>query len=86
MPEISRFFGLVIQMFLRDHPPPHIHVRYGSYRAKVRLAPVELLEGALPPRPLAMVVHWARLHEAELLDSWRRLEQGWPPLRVAPLE
>ncbi len=51
MPEISRFFGVVVQMFFRDHMPPHFHVRYGSMRTRIGIAPVELLDGALPPAP-----------------------------------
>jgi len=54
-------------MHFRDHPPPHFHVRYGRAAAQIRVAPVELLEGSLPPRLLAMAYRWANLHQAELL-------------------
>ena len=86
MPEIPRFFGRVIQMYLRDHDPPHFHVRYGSFRARIGITPVECLSGTLPPRPLAMVLFWASLHQAELVECWQRIQQGEPPRRVAPLE
>lgn len=86
MPEISRFFGMVVEMFFRDHAPPHFHVRYGSARARLRIAPVELLDGRLPVRHLAMVAEWATLNQAELLENWDRLRTDRPPLRIAPLE
>jgi hypothetical protein len=86
MPEISRFFGMVIEMFFRDHVPPHFHVRYGSARARIQIAPVELLDGRLPPRPLALVVEWATLHQAELTENWNRLRTERPPFRIPPLE
>lgn len=86
MPEISRFLGLVIQMYLRDHDPPHFHVRYGSFRGRIGIAPVQPLGGDLPPRPLAMAMHWATLHEEELMDCWHRIQADKPPRRIAPLE
>jgi len=86
MPEISRFFGIVVQMYLRDHDPPHFHVRYGSFRGRIGIEPVEALEGDLPPRPLGMVLYWARLHQAELMVCWQRVRAEQPPRRVAPLE
>ena len=86
MPEISRFFGLVIQMYYDDHEPPHVHARHGSAHAKIRLSPVELLGGHVPSRHLALVLQWARLHEAELMECWLRIQRDLPPGRIAPLE
>jgi hypothetical protein len=86
MPEISRFFGLVIQMYFDDHEPPHFHARLGSAEAKIGVCPVELLGGHLPTRHLALVLLWARLHEAELRECWRRIQRDLPPGRIAPLE
>jgi hypothetical protein len=60
MPEISRFYGLVITMHWGDHLPPHFHVRCGANRALVAITPVALLAGDLPPRPLGMAMEWAR--------------------------
>jgi len=45
MPEISRFFGIIITMFFSDHQPPHFHVRYGEYRAQVGIDPISMLRG-----------------------------------------
>ena len=86
MPEISRFFGIVIRMYFDDHVPPHFHALYSGAEALVQIAPVGLMGGDLPPRALALVVEWARLHEGELLENWRRLHSEEPPTRIAPLE
>jgi hypothetical protein len=86
MPEISRFLGIVIRMYFRDHEPPHFHARYGSSSARVRIAPVGLMDGKLPPRTLALVIEWASLHEAELLANWSLVRAGRRPMRIQPLE
>jgi hypothetical protein len=52
----------------------------------VRLAPVIVLDGDLPPRALRLCVEWAILHQAELLENWHRLRARKPPARIAPLE
>ena len=86
MPETSRFFGIVIRMYFFDHDPPHFHAQHGDAMARLRIDPVGLLAGDLPPRTLALVVECAKLHKDELLENWRRLHQDEPPQRVAPLE
>ena len=86
MPEISRFFGIVIRMYFNDHGPPHFHAAYGQAEATIRIDPVSRLAGRLPPRVLALVVEWATLHERELLENWGRLQRAEPTVAVAPLE
>ena len=86
MPEISRFLGIVIRMYFLDHDPPHFHAAYAGAEAQIRIRPVGLLSGALPPRALALAVEWATLHQAELLENWRRLHTDEPPVKIAPLE
>jgi phosphomannomutase len=86
VPEISRFFGIVIQMYANDHVPPHFHATYGGFYAHIRIAPVVLLHGRLPPRVFALIVEWATLHRDELLSNWERLRQGQIPEPIAPLE
>jgi hypothetical protein len=56
MPEISRFFGIVIQMYYNDHAPPHFHVRYGNHRALIAVETLAVLKGELPPRALGLVI------------------------------
>lgn len=86
MPEISRFFGIVIQMYNAEHLPPHFHATYAGTRVMVAIAPPVPLEGRLSPRVLALIVEWSTLHRAELLDNWERLGRHQPPRRISPLE
>ena len=86
MAEISRFFGMVVYMYFRDHPPPHFHVRNGRAAAQIRIAPAELLEGRLPPRLLVLAIEWTNLHQGELLRNWNRIGSDPAPHRIAPLE
>jgi hypothetical protein len=69
MPEISRFFGIVIAMYYDDHALPHFHAIYGSEMAEMGIDPIGVLKGSLPPRALALVTEWAAIHQAELLDD-----------------
>lgn len=85
MPEISRFYGVVIRMYHRDHAPPHLHAEYGGAEALVALDTLAVLEGALPPRALGLVVEWAALHRDELRATWERARRLEPLGRIAPL-
>ena len=71
MPEISRFFGIVISLNYNDHPPPHFHVRYAEQKAIVAIDSLTVLEGHLSPRALGLVVEWASAHQQELIEDWR---------------
>ncbi len=86
MPEISRFFGMVIVMYHNDHAPPHFHVRYGSERALIAIDSLSLLAGSLPPRALGLVTEWAAMHRVELLENWHRARSLAPLESIAPLE
>ena len=70
MPEICRFFGIVIQMFFGDHAPPHFYARYGRRSAAIAIDPLLVLEGTLPPRALGMVLEWALIHQERLAEDW----------------
>ena len=72
MPEVSRFYGIVIRMYWNEHPPPHFHARYGSDEALLAIESGDVVRGVLPPRALRMVRHWAEEHYEELLDNWER--------------
>jgi hypothetical protein len=85
MPEISRFYGIVIKMYWNDHHPPHFHAEYGSEEAQFRIDPIGLLRGQLPPRILAMVVEWAALHRDELLQDWERARTAQQLFRIEGL-
>jgi hypothetical protein len=86
MPELSRFFGIVIAMYYDDHAPPHFHAIYGSEKAEFRIDPPGILKGRLPPRALALVMEWAALHQAELLEAWDHRATGQAPPRIEPLQ
>ena len=85
MPEISRFFGIVIAMYHNDHGAAHFHARYGSFKAKILIDPPTLLAGDLPPRALGMVFEWAALHRRELEENCRAAMERRPTHRIEPL-
>jgi Domain of unknown function (DUF4160) len=86
LPEISRFYGIVIAMFYNDHEPPHFHVRYAGQKAIVAVGDMSVLRGELPPRALGLVKEWGRLHQRELEEDWRRARQNQPLLPIDPLQ
>jgi hypothetical protein len=86
MPEISRFFGIVIKMFFDDLPTPHIHAEYGGTGAKIAIRSGDLMVGHLSPRAYRLVKEWVELHRAELLENWERGETMQPLLRIKPLD
>lgn len=86
VPEISRFFGIVVFMNYNDHPPPHFHVRYAEQKAIVGIESPTLLEGQLSPRALGLVMEWAAAHRQELLEDWNLARQQQPLKRITPLE
>lgn len=85
MPEISRFLGIVIFMYFREHNPPHFHAEYGEQSASIDIARLCLLEGRLAPRILSLVIEWAALHQDELLINWHWMQTSGEFRRIAPL-
>ena len=69
MPEISRFYGIIIKMFFKDHNPPHFHAEYGKYAAIIDIQTLAVIEGDLPNRAKLLVLEWAHLHRAELMQN-----------------
>jgi hypothetical protein len=86
MPRISSFFGIAIEMYFGDHPPPHFHARYGGEMAKVEIATGALLAGSLPKRALRLVREWTEQHRDELEVNWRRVVNSDPPESIEPLQ
>jgi hypothetical protein len=86
MPEISRFFGIVIKMFFSEHPPPHFHVEYGDEKAVFDIRMLIVIRGSLSPRALGLVVEWASQHQSELLDLWDRSSKSQSLYKVPPLK
>ena len=85
MPEISRFFGIVITMYFDEHNPPHFHARYGSDRAAIEIETLRVREGRLPSRALGLVIEWASEHQEELIANWDAARLDAPLSRIAPL-
>ena len=85
MPEISRFFGIVIAIYYRDHAPPHFHALYGEHEAIVMIES-GLVTGDLPKRARSLVEEWRVLRKAELISAWDRAQAGQRLTRIAPLE
>ena len=85
VPEISRFFGIVIHMFRADHAPPHFHAIYGDFALTMTIQTGES-RGDFPPRALRFVREWTELHRAELLANWQLASDARPLRPIAPLE
>ena len=86
MPIISQFYGIIIRMFYNDHAPPYFHAIYGEYELLVSISPIAILEGKVPSRVRSMVLEWAALHQAELLENWKHCRRAEPLSAVEPLE
>lgn len=86
MPTISAFYGLLIQMYFREHAPPHFHVRYGEHQAVIDIQRLVLIEGWLPRRATGLVLDWAELHQTELMTDWNLCQALQQPQPIAPLE
>ncbi len=86
MPEISRFYGIVIRMFYEEHNPPHFHAQYGEYNAVIRINDYALVEGYLPPKALGMVTEWANIHKDELLRNWDLAQDNSELIKIEPLK
>ena len=89
MPELSRFFGIIIRMFAEPgspHHTAHFHAYYQSEIGIFGIDPVELIAGSLPRRQKRLVEAWAELHQAELRADWERLQEGRRPAPIEPLK
>ncbi|MBI3609551.1 MAG: DUF4160 domain-containing protein [Nitrospirae bacterium] len=85
MPEISRFYGIVIYIFFREHDPPHFHAIYGEHEALIGIQTLSVFAGRLPARSLGLVVEWAELHKEELMEAWTRARNHQLPNKIEPL-
>jgi hypothetical protein len=86
MPQVSRFFGIVIYMYFNDHAPPHFHAEYGEREAVYTIETLEIMRGELPRRAHSMVVEWATLHRDELRDNWDKARQMQSLDSIEPLD
>lgn len=86
MPEICRFYGIIIAMFYDDHEPRHFHAIYGEHHALIGIADGRVLRGRLPARAARFVRTWLSLHRTDLEKEWRLARQGKPLFKIEPLE
>lgn len=84
MPEISKFYGIAIYMYISDHYPPHFHVVYNEYECWITIKD-GIITGSLPKRAVRLVYEWMEMHEQELLDNWERLQNLESPVKIEPL-
>ena len=83
MPEIARFYGIVIKLFFKpkEHEPSHIHALYGEYMGEFNIRTMEMIEGDLPKKAQELVREWLTLHQDALQSMWERQQiEKLPPL------
>ncbi|MEK7395419.1 MAG: DUF4160 domain-containing protein [Candidatus Poribacteria bacterium] len=83
MPEISRFLGIIIAIYYKDHQPPHFHAKYADETGVFSITDLRLIEGSLPKRVISLVLEWAFEHREELIQDWE-LAMAKEPLRKIP--
>ena len=72
MPEITRFYGIIIKMFFKpkEHEPSHIHALYGEYVGEFNIQTMEMIEGDLPGKAQELVREWMTDHQDQLQEMW----------------
>jgi Domain of unknown function (DUF4160) len=86
MPEISRFFGILIKMYFYDHAPPHFHAEYQNFKAVFNIKTGRMIEGNFPHKQSAFVMAWSLLHQKELMANWKSLIEGKDAKKIDPLQ
>lgn len=89
MPELSRFYGIIIRMFVEPserHHVAHFHAYYQEHAAVFSIDAIALLAGNLPQRQQRLVEAWAELHQQELIADWELLLEGRRPSPIPPLQ
>ncbi len=84
MPEISRFYGILIKMFYNEHNPPHFHAEYGEFKVIITIDK-GIVEGKMPKIALKIIFDWLDLHREELMENWRNIEAKKPLKKIDPL-
>jgi len=82
MPVVAIVDGMLIMFFFNDHDPPHFHVDYGDFRAKVSIATLKIIDGELPANKRRRVLKWAAEHQEELSAAWKAVQNSEKPRRI----
>jgi hypothetical protein len=85
MPELSRFYGIVVQVYYGDHLPAHFHVEYAGAIAKIDIETLSLIGGSLPARARGLVIEWASMHQEELREAFQKAANMQAPGKIDPL-
>lgn len=85
MPEVCRFFGIIIRMFPREHNPPHFHAEYGEHEGVFSIETGQMIQGNLPAKKSALITAWCFIHKKELKSNWIRLEKNMSLNKIDPL-
>ena len=85
MPEVSRFYGIIVAIFFNEHNPPHFHARYGNNKIAIEMNSLKILEGNFPPRALGLVMEWASQRKAELMNDWELARHNQQLQTIEPL-
>ena len=86
MPEISRFYGIIIKMHFDDHTPPHFHAKYGEHEALLNINTLGIIAGSLPPKALGLVTEWATIYKDNLMVVWEKAKNLEPLEKIPPLK
>lgn len=86
MPEISRFYGIIIKMFSDEHNPPHFHAEYAEERATFSIETGQMIQGNISQNRAALITAWAIIHKNELLKNWDTLADGSGAKKINPLK
>jgi Domain of unknown function (DUF4160) len=86
MPQISRFFGIIISMYYKDHNPPHFHAEYGDDEILINIEDLSIYRGHLPSRALGLVIEWASQHQDELIENWTNASEKKILNKIEPLK
>ncbi len=85
MPELSRFYGIVIKMYFDDHDPSHFHAEYAEDEAVISIETLAVIAGRLRPRALGLVAEWAALHQEDLRKAWLKAKNLEATEKIEPL-
>ncbi|MCD6214528.1 MAG: transcriptional regulator [Thermodesulfobacteriota bacterium] len=85
MPEISRFYGIIIMMYYNDHKPPHFHAIYGEQEITVDIQ-TGMVQGRMSRRAINMVFEWYEKHKGELMENWELAENRKPLKKIPSLD
>jgi hypothetical protein len=89
MPVISTFYGIIVYLYAWDtmkHNRPHVHIRYGEFRAGIAIDDGDILFGSLPRSKMKLIQAWIEIHKQELLEDWQLAINGQKPFKISPLK